>query len=159
MLHWSNHAFRIFTFRLTIMNSFKLSWLILALSATSILASAQNDTIQEEAIFVVVEKMPEFPGGKDAMDKFFEENIVHPPRLKEEKLSGKVIVSFMVKESGKVEDAKMIQNMDDCSECGEEVLRVVNIMPPWEPAMRRGSPVSIRFNLPVTFRSGKYKRN
>ncbi len=122
------------------------------------LAQSGSDA-EEESIFVIVEKMPEFPGGKDAMDKYFEDNIVYPPRLQVEKLDGDVIAKFYIDTTGKVIDTELIKKMPECPECEEEVLRLLNAMPDWKPALQRGKPVKIKYLLPVTFKSGKYTRN
>jgi hypothetical protein len=34
----------------------------------------------------------------------------------------------------------------------EEALRVVSKMPNWEPGMRRGEKVRVKYTLPVTFK-------
>ena len=39
------------------------------------------------------------------------------------------------------------------SDLDKEALRVINKMPLWKPGLQNGKPVSVYFNLPVTFKS------
>mgnify|MGYP000043874892 CR=1 FL=1 len=134
--------------------------LALCLMVSHFVLSAQEDTLQtEEEIFIIVEKIAEFPGGNDALNAYFEDSLRYPEKLKNEKLSGQIVVSFMVDSMGKVGPVKVMKAMDDCLECTEEIVRLIDSMPTWNPAIQRGRPVGMRYLLPVKFHSGKYKRN
>lgn len=104
---------------------------------------------EEDPIFVVVEEMPEFPGGQDSLAKFIAANLVYPVKAKENNIQGKVMIEFVVDEKGKVTNAKVIKGIG--SGCDEEALRIVNRMPKWKPGKQRNKPVNVRFVLPIKF--------
>ncbi|PCH67427.1 MAG: energy transducer TonB [Bacteroidetes bacterium] len=104
---------------------------------------------EEPDIFMVVEQMPEFPGGVQAMYKFLYKNIKYPPLAKENDITGKVFIKFVVTSKGRVEKAHILKGIG--GGCDEEALRVVNMMPSWNAGKQRGKPVNVWFTLPIKF--------
>lgn len=104
----------------------------------------QNDTI-----FNVVEVMPKFPGGPEAMMKFIVENINYPELAKIKGIEGRVFVNFIVETDGSVSNANVLRGIG--GGCDEEALRVVEMMPRWTPGYQSGQAVRVSFNLPVRF--------
>ena len=111
--------------------------------------SAQVKETRKEQIFMVVEVMPEFPGGPEKMLDFIARKIVYPDSAKEAGIEGRVIVQFVVDTTGDLIEAKVVRGIG--YGCDEEVLRVISIMPEWSPGMQRGKKVRVRYNLPVKF--------
>ncbi len=109
----------------------------------------EKDT-NEETVFVMVETMPEFPGGEKAMKKFIAENLVYPKLAREKGISGTVYISFTIKADGSITDIKVLRGIG--GGCDEEAVRVIQMMPRWKPGAQRGLPVAVKFNLPVEFR-------
>ncbi len=105
--------------------------------------------VEEPDFFVVVEDMPEYPGGEGAMYKWLGKNIKYPQVAKENGIEGKVFVRFIVDQSGKVRDASVVRGIG--GGCDEEALRVVNMMPDWKPGKQRGKPVRVQFTIPIHF--------
>ena len=103
----------------------------------------------EEEVFLVVEEDPEFPGGLDALSKFIADNIKYPQLAKENNITGRVFVSFVVEKDGRVGQVKILRDIG--GGCGNEAVRVVKMMPKWKPGKQRGKPVRTQFNLPVDF--------
>ena len=103
----------------------------------------------EEDVFLVVEEDPEFPGGLDALSKFIADNIKYPQLAKENNITGKVFVSFVVEKDGRVGQVKILRDIG--GGCGNEAVRVVKMMPRWKPGKQRGKAVRTQFNLPVNF--------
>ena len=103
----------------------------------------------EEEVFLVVEEDPEFPGGLDALSKFIADNIKYPQLAKENNITGRVFVSFVVEKDGRVGQVKILRDIG--GGCGAEAVRVVKSMPKWKPGKQRGKPVRTQFNLPVNF--------
>jgi len=99
--------------------------------------------------FVVVEQMPEFPGGDIALRKYLAEHTVYPRMAKESGISGTVYVTFVIEKSGKVSSVDVLRGVS--GGCTEEAVRVVSEMPDWNPGLQRGKPVRVRLNLPVRF--------
>lgn len=104
---------------------------------------------EEPDFFVVVEDMPEFPGGEAAMYKWLGKNIKYPQVAKENGIEGKVFVRFIVDGSGKVKESQVLRGIG--GGCDEEALRVVNKMPAWKPGKQRGKPVNVQFTIPIHF--------
>ena len=104
----------------------------------------------EEEVFLVVEEDPEFPGGLDALSKFIADNIKYPQLAKENNITGRVFVSFVVEKDGRVGQVKILRDIG--GGCGNEAVRVVKMMPKWKPARQGNKPVRSRFTLPVMFR-------
>lgn len=103
----------------------------------------------EPEIFVVVEDMPEFPGGVDSMMKFIARNMNYPTKAIENKIEGRVHIQFIIDETGNLIDAKVLRGIG--WGCDEEAIRVVNSMPKWTPGTQRNKPVKVRFVLPIRF--------
>ena len=108
-----------------------------------------RDQPQDEVLFTVVEKMPEYPGGDDARIKFMVENIKYPEEARQKGITGTVYVTFVVEKDGTVQHVKILRGIG--SGCDEEALRVISLMPKWNPGMQRGKPVRIQFNMPIKF--------
>jgi protein TonB len=103
-----------------------------------------------EEIFVVVEEQPEFPGGNAAMMKFLSDNIKYPVIAQENGIQGRVITNFVVERDGSITDVQVVRGVDPSLD--KEAVRVIQSMPKWKPGKQRGSPVRVRFTLPVVFR-------
>ena len=104
----------------------------------------------EEEIFIVVEDDPEFPGGKDSLYAFIERNLVYPQWAKDNKIEGKVYVSFTVETDGSISNIKVLRDIG--GGCGAEAVRVLMKMPKWKPGKQRGKSVRVQFNLPIEFK-------
>jgi protein TonB len=111
--------------------------------------SDEEESAEEQQIFMVVESMPEFPGGEAALHQYLAENIKYPQMAKESGIQGRVFVTFVVEKNGKVTDVKVLRGIG--GGCDEEAIRVVKNMPSWAPGKQRGKPVRVQFNLPVKF--------
>jgi periplasmic protein TonB len=99
-------------------------------------------------VFTVVEEMPSFPGGEEKLFEFLSK-IKYPSIARENGISGRVYVTFVVDKDGKIKDAKVLRGIG--GGCDEEALRVVRSMPDWKPGRQNGRNVSVQYNLPVNF--------
>jgi protein TonB len=98
--------------------------------------------------FVIQEKDPEFPGGKEAFKKFMEKYLVTPSSL--EAGETKVVkIKFKVDKDGSVNSFEIISSGGD--EYDKEVVRVCKKMPRWVPAIQNGANVPVNYMIPVTF--------
>lgn len=103
----------------------------------------------EEIVWVAVEEDPEFPGGLDALSQYLADNIQYPALARENGITGKVFVTFVVEKDGRVGQIKILRDIG--GGCGAEAVRVVKAMPKWKPGKQSGKPVRTQFNLPVSF--------
>ena len=106
---------------------------------------------EEEVIFMVVETMPEFPGGQQALFKYLGENVKYPVIAQENGIQGRVICQFVVNRDGSIVDVVVVRSSGEPS-LDKEALRVINSMPKWKPGKQRGKPVRVKYTVPVNFR-------
>ena len=109
----------------------------------------EEEEVAEEPIFTVVENEPEFPGGMEALYRYLAQNIKYPQLARENGITGKVYVTFVVERDGSIANPKVLRDIG--GGCGAEAIRVVKSMPKWTPGKQRGKAVRVQFNLPVNF--------
>ncbi len=105
---------------------------------------------EEEAPFMVVEDMPEFPGGTAALLEYLRKNIKYPAICRENNIQGRVIVSFVVNKDGAIVDPEVVKSVNPSLD--KEAVRVISNMPPWKPGKQRGKAVRVKYTVPVNFR-------
>ena len=106
---------------------------------------------EEEVVFVVVEKMPEFPGGQQALFKYLSENVKYPVIAQENGIQGRVICQFVVNRDGSIVDVEVVRSGGDPS-LDKEAIRVIKSMPKWKPGKQRGKAVRVKYTVPVNFK-------
>ncbi|MBR6048778.1 MAG: energy transducer TonB [Bacteroidales bacterium] len=109
----------------------------------------EEEEEEEQTIFQVVENDPEFPGGVEAMYKYLAQNIKYPQLARENNITGRVYVTFVVERDGSVSGVRVLRDIG--GGCGAEAVRVVKSMPKWTPGKQRGKAVRVQYNLPVNF--------
>ncbi len=103
----------------------------------------------EGKVFQYVEEMPTFQGGEEAMYSYLQKNIKFPALARENGISGRVFVSFIVDKDGKISGVEVLRGIG--GGCDEEAVRVIKSMPPWKPGKQNGRPVTVQFRMPVNF--------
>ena len=114
-----------------------------------VMKQVEEEEVEEQQIFMVVENAPAFPGGDAARMKFLQDNIKYPQMARESGIQGTVYVTFVVERNGNVTDVKILRGIG--GGCDEEAVRVVQNMPKWAPGKQRGKPVRVQFNMPIKF--------
>ena len=100
--------------------------------------------------FVQVDEMPEFPGGDIAILKYIADNTVYPEEAKKNRITGKVIVRFIVEKDCSVSEVTVLQSVNP--QIDAEAVRVVKTLPKFEkPAKNGGVAVRVFYMLPITF--------
>jgi protein TonB len=99
--------------------------------------------------FLVVEEMPEFPGGQAAMLKFIGKHLRYPSSAQAKGIAGIVYVSFVISPEGQVTKVEVIKGIDTA--CDQEAARVISKMPAWKPGRQSGRNVPVRYSLPIRF--------
>jgi protein TonB len=110
---------------------------------------APVEAVAQPKEFLVVEEMPEFPGGQVAMLKFIGKHLRYPSSAQAKGISGVVYVSFVISPEGQVTKAEVMKGIDTA--CDEEALRVINKMPTWKPGRQSGRTVPVRYSFPIRF--------
>ena len=104
----------------------------------------------EEPIFMVVEEMPSYPGGIDALIKFINDNMQEETKTKG--IVGRVVVQFTVEKDGSIKNAEVVRAVHP--DLDKEALRIINQMPKWKPGeLEDGTKVAVYFTVPVMFRA------
>jgi len=123
--------------------------------------SVSQSNPSEEPVFQVVETIPQFPGGQDAMVQYMVKNIKYPDQAKKDGVQGTVVGQFIVEKDGSITNTKVLRGVG--SGCDEEALRVVSGMPKWSPGKDKNEPVRVEFALPIKFslddKASKAKEN
>jgi len=103
----------------------------------------------DEEFFMVVENMPEFPGGDLGLMKYIQKNVKYPAIAKEYNITGKVYISFIVDKKGSVTNVKIVRGVD--KNLDAEAMRVVKSLPKYKPGKQRGKSVRVMFTIPINF--------
>lgn len=106
---------------------------------------------EEEPVYIVVDQMPEFPGGRQALFDFISTNVVYPTVARENGIEGKAIVQFVVEKDGSITHIQVVRTAGDPS-LDKEAIRVVRAMPKWMPGKHRGELLRVKYTVPFNFR-------
>ncbi|NPA33756.1 MAG: energy transducer TonB [Chlorobi bacterium] len=107
----------------------------------------EPEPVEEEPL-VIVEEMPEFPGGEEALINYVYKNFQYPKECEEIGAQGTIVVNFVVEKDGSVSNIRILRGID-CEAAHQEAIRVVKSMPKWKPGRQQGRPVRVYFNLPI----------
>lgn len=125
--------------------------LLIATVSLACTATAQEKTIVSatagpDKIFTYVDEMPVFPG---SISDYISQNLKYPDSARLNNIEGRVIVRFVIRTTGQVEDVKVTRGIG--GGCDEEAARVVKSMPKWKPGRQKGELVNVYYNLPLRF--------
>lgn len=101
-------------------------------------------------VFSVVEEMPQFDGGMEALARYLSKNMRYPASARRMGVEGTVYISFVVSKDGQISDVVVLKGIH--GDCDAEAMRVIGQMPPWKPGKQRGVPVNVKFVLPIKFK-------
>lgn len=104
---------------------------------------ADGDT----TVHVVADVQPEFNGN---LNQWLGQNIMYPEEAQQERIEGKVFVTFVVEKDGTVSRVTVVRSAHPILDA--EALRVIQSMPKWKPATMNGETVRFSKTLPITFK-------
>lgn len=113
------------------------------------LNDSSGENTNPSDIYRIVEEMPSYKGGEEAMYKFLSDNIKYPQKAKETGIQGNVIISFVVEKDGSISNVVILKDIG--AGCGAEAARVIKKMPKWKPGKQNGSIVRVQFNMPIRY--------
>ena len=119
-------------------------------SSTKVNFVLGSDSKQDSTVLISVEQMPEFPGGSPALMKYLSQNIKYPAEAQAARKEGRIIVSFVVKKDGSLDDIKIVRGVDPALD--QEAKRVIAAMPKWTPGKQKGKAVNVKYTVPLMFR-------
>jgi protein TonB len=101
--------------------------------------------------FRVVEEMPEFPGGIEALTKYLSSQVKYPRQYLEMNVNGTVYLSFVINKKGKVTDITVLKGLRESDAFEIEAMKAISSMPDWKPGKQNSKEVSVMYTLPVAF--------
>lgn len=109
--------------------------------------SLQQD---EDPVYSEVDTPPSFPGGMSKLMHFLSKNLKYPEQSAKNGIEGKVIVSFIVEKDGRLTNIRVEKSV--APELDAEAVRVISVMPKWNPGKQKGKTVRTSVTQPVRFR-------
>jgi len=139
------------------MKTIKMFFAIVFLLSTVLCQAQKKENKSNDGVFFIVEEMPEYPGGDEALRNDLAANIKYPDEAKKAGIQGKVYVTFVVDEQGNVTKAKIARGVDPSLD--KESLRVVNGLKTWKPGKEKGKAVKVAYTIPINYAlDGKYEK-
>ena len=96
------------------------------------------------------EYQPSFPGGASALLSFLQDNVHYPEEALKDSIQGKVVVSFIIEKDGSISNVQVARGVHPLLD--KEAVRVVGLMPKWNPAKSNGDYLRVKYNVPVIFK-------
>lgn len=94
---------------------------------------------------------PTFPGGEIALERFINRHIIYPDILKDEAISGSVIVEVTIDVDGKVTEPVVISGLDPVLD--RQALKIASLLPDFSPATLDHSRVKSIVKLAIDFKA------
>jgi len=105
---------------------------------------------EDTGIYTTIDVYPRFPGGDQARFYFLRSNIRYPETAVKAGIQGVVMVVFVIEPNGTLSNIEVSKGIG--GGCDEEAIRVVKIMPLWEPGKRSGKAVRVLVRMPIVFK-------
>ncbi|MBF9236902.1 energy transducer TonB [Hymenobacter sp. BT683] len=119
-----------------------------AVPLTSVPAKVRP-AVYPDSVYVNPEVRPQFTGGDKAFAAYLSKSIRYPQQALQRRISGRVLVNFILNAEGKVQDAHVVSGPGNG--LNDEALRLVWLMPAWVPARVNGEPVRVACTVPISF--------
>ena len=109
-----------------------------------------EDTTEIETIYLIMEQLPEFPGGEEALRQYLADSIRYPEQAVADSIEGRVICRMVIHKDGSVSDVEVLRGVHPLLDA--EAVRVIEAMPKWTPGKVKGEAVDAYLPVPVVFR-------
>jgi len=131
------------------MKTINLLLFVMVFLAAGLVQTQAQENKSKDGVYEKVEIMPEYPGGEMALQNDLVANIKYPDEAKKAGIQGKVYVSFVVDEQGKVTEAKIERGVEPSLD--KESLRVINKLKTWKPGKDKGKIVKVAYTVPINY--------
>ena len=109
-----------------------------------------EERVKEEVINIRFVQVPaEFPGGEKEMMRWIYSHVNYPEEALQNGVEGRVTARFTVNKKGRVEDIRIIGGIHPSLD--REVIRLLQSLPDFTPAMQNGRKVPVFMHIPVAF--------
>ncbi|WP_163322554.1 M56 family metallopeptidase [Draconibacterium mangrovi] len=126
--------------------------------ATELLAVNNNDKMapppppppppSDDEMFYIVEDMPSYPGGSEALNNFVYK--MQNKLASAKNIKGKAKVLFTVNAKGEVSDIKIVEQDNDAAAKG--AYAIASQLEDWKPGKQRGKAVPVKYMMHVEFK-------
>ena len=117
------------------------------------IVETQHEEVEEykppDEVFIIVEEMPEFPGGTEALFQYIYDHIQYPQVALENQIEGNVFVKFCVTYQGKIEQVSIFRGVDPSLDA--EAIRLIGTLPNFRPGKQAGNPVNVWYQFRIQF--------
>lgn len=126
----------------------KKLFLIMLLAFVSVNAYSQSDDADND-VYNMVDQSAKFQDGYNSIIKFVQENIKFPAEAKENNVHGRLMVSVVVEKDGSLSDITVKKGLGYGLD--EEIVRIIKMMPKWQPAQHKGKTVRQTQTIVIPF--------
>lgn len=116
--------------------------------------TTENEIIQDQLLIQskadVDSNLPSYPGGYLAYKKYMADQLVYPASTEQKNIEGQVIVKFTIDKNGSTSNIKVLKGIDEA--CDQEVVRVLQNINNWEPALNNGQATEVEMVQRIIFR-------
>lgn len=102
------------------------------------------------SLLLLFDIQAQFKGGPNAFLQYQAENLNYPPSAVKRKVEGDVTARFILNKNGTVRNVEIVRGLN--RKCDQEVIRMLQAMPAWQPGLQRGHPVASRMTVVIKFR-------
>lgn len=114
-----------------------------------ILGSYLGFAQKNEKIHRIVQTMPEFYNGANALQNYIRTNLVYPASAIEDSIEGVVYVKFVINENGDISNVEIERGIRE--DLNEVAIQVISNMPAWKPGEQDGEKVKVQYIVPIQF--------
>lgn len=120
-------------------------------SSATARAYAKTDAsiLENNEIYTIVDKMPEYEYGESGLSKFISHNIRYPKDALQQGIEGRILCSFIVGSDGSISNIEVVSGLSQ--DLDDEAIRVLGLMPRWKPGENNGNKVNVKCLLPIDF--------
>ena len=111
------------------------------------ISAQENNT--NDSVYSFVDKQAEFTGGEKELVRWVNQHINYPFFAMENGIQGKVLVKFTIEKDGSISDITVVKSVHKSLD--DEAIRLVKLMPKWQPATNNEEVVRSNFTMPFTF--------
>ncbi len=122
----------------------------IGITDSSMIGELKKNVNGDTSKFRFVEELPEFPGGDGNLISFLSRNLSYPQNERDNGIQGKVILKFLVTETGNIESITVLKSASPGLD--REAVRVMSLSPKWRPGFDKGKPIRVQYLFPIVFK-------
>lgn len=127
-----------------------LALCLAGLSATAQTAKGKNHAATQYIDNSKAEVPATYPGGPQALLSHISEALVYPAQELDKKTEGVVVLRFIVKKNGKIDDIHVLRSLSPA--CDEAAIEAIRKLKRFTPARQGSKRIPVHFTLPVRYR-------